>query len=268
MYRRWKLQTIGLLGIWLICPQVHLLYAQQGSKVNPDPMAGAEVQRGKAQFEQTCAMCHGSEAKGSGEAPNLIESSVVRHDENGNLIGAVIRDGRPTKGMPSFTFLAPEQVSDIVAFLHASITLADNRSAGSKRGYVAERFLTGNVEAGRQYFNGEGKCATCHSVSGDLKGIASKKSPLELESRILYPSTDTQTATVTLPSGRTFKGTVVHLDPFFLAIMDAGGNYHSWPLGNGVKVEVADPLHEHQVLLDKYKDKDIHDLFAYLETLK
>jgi cytochrome c oxidase cbb3-type subunit 3 len=231
-------------------------------------MAREDVARGMRQFQQSCGMCHGSEAKG-GSGPNLIDSSLVRHDDNGNLIGKVIREGRPERGMPVFASFTDNQVMDIVTFLHAAIEASDNRSAaGPAGGYSLKRLLTGNAQAGKQFFNGEGGCATCHSISGDLAGIAKKYSPVELEGRILYPPVKTKTGVVTLPSGEKVNGEVLHLDVFYVAIRDAKGHYRSWPLGTGVKVELADPLHGHLELLSSYKDKDIHDVFAYLETLQ
>ena len=55
------------------------------ANAKPNPMAKPNVQRGTAQFQQSCSQCHGAEATG-GAGPNLIESSLVRHDENGDLI--------------------------------------------------------------------------------------------------------------------------------------------------------------------------------------
>jgi cytochrome c oxidase cbb3-type subunit 3 len=233
-----------------------------------NPMASENAKRGMSQFQQSCAMCHGSEAKG-GSGPNLIDSSLVRHDENGNLIGKVVRDGRPEKGMPSFSSFSDAQVADLIAFLHAAIEASDNRSAGGPaRGYSLKQLLSGNVETGKQFFNGQGKCATCHSPVGDLAGIAKKYSPLELEARILYPPDQTRTGVVSLPSGEKVKGKILHLDAFHVAILDANGQYRSWPLDGKVKVQVEDPLEGHLELLNIYNDKDIHDLFAYLETLQ
>lgn len=267
MSRRLSRNTIagtGTLCLLLAC----LLQAQHADKKVADPMAEAAVQRGRAVFVQNCAMCHGTKAKGSGEAPSLIDSPVVRHDEHGEKIGGVIREGRPTKGMPAFGSLTPDQIADITAFLHVSVEAEKNRSAGSARGYVGSRFLTGNADAGRAYFNGPGGCVGCHSPAGDLKGIATRIAPLQLEGRMLYPSKEEQSVIVTLRAGTTYKGKLVHLDPFIVSLIDASGIYHSWQRDDHLRVEVQDPLHEHEVLLGRYTDKDIHDLFAYLETLR
>jgi cytochrome c oxidase cbb3-type subunit III len=221
--------------------------------------------RGRGAFLANCAMCHGSEAKG-GSGPNLIESSLVRHDEDGSAISKTIREGRSERGMPAFPGLPAETVNDLAAYLHASIIAADRRSAegGPAGGYSRQRLLTGNVAAGQRYF--AGACSSCHSPTGDLKGVAKKYSPVELEGRLLYPEPAKKTGTVTV-AGQKVSGEILHLDAFSVSLRDAAGKYYSWPLGPGVAVEVADPLRGHRELLRKYKDSDIHDVFAYLETL-
>lgn len=232
-----------------------------------NPMEQENVKRGNDKYQQSCAICHGTDARG-GSGSSLIDSSLVRHDVDGNLIGPVVLEGRPDKGMPAYPTLTPGQISDITAFLHARIEVTNSvESSGPVGGYQLKRLLTGNVEAGKRFFNGKGKCATCHSPQGDLAGIAGKYSPVELESRILYPPVDLRTATISLPSNKTITGKLVHLDAFYVAIIDGAGWYRSWPLGN-VKVEVKDPLSVHLELLRTYKNKDIHDVFSYLETLK
>jgi len=262
-----KLLSLGLALV--LCPfPSPIARAQEKNSAHPDPMAQPAVERGRTLFEGSCAMCHGSEAKG-GTGPSLIDSSLVRHDENANLIGEVVTTGRVQKGMPAFPSLSPAQISDIAAFLHASIEVADNIGAGGpKEGYSLARLLTGDANAGKTYFNGQGGCSACHSPTGDLKGIAKRYSPTELEGQMLLPSTDNRTATVTLPSGETFNGKLLHQDAFYVSITASDGTYHSWPLTTGVTVKVDDPLHAHRELLERYTDKDIHDLFAYLETLQ
>lgn len=242
--------------------------AQEKSGARSDPMTRPEVERGRTQFEASCAMCHGSEAKGA-TGPSLIDSSLVRHDQNANLIGEVVTTGRVQKGMPAFPSLSPAQISDIAAFLHASIEVADNIGAsGPKEGYSLARLLTGSADAGRSYFNGQGGCSACHSPTGDLRSVAKRYSPTELEEQILLPSADNRTATVTLASGEAVRGKLLHLDAFNVSIAADDGSYHSWPLTGRITVKVNDPLHAHRELLKRYTDKDIHDLFAYLETLQ
>ena len=227
----------------------------------PDPAS----ERGHKQFEQSCGFCHGSDATGA-RGPDLVRSPLVAHDVKGNLIGEVIRRGRPDKGMPAMP-LTDEQIAEITAFLHARAAEALN-SAEVPKVYPLEKLLTGNAEAGKAFFNGAGACKNCHSATGDLSSIASKYSPIELEARMLYPEGKHITAAVVpLPSGEQVKGSVEHADDFVVSLRDASGWYRSFAR-NGVKVELQDPLAAHRELLDKLKQADVHNLFAYLQSLK
>lgn len=244
-----------------------LLAVTCSAHAQSNPMEQENVKRGNDKYQQSCAICHGTDARG-GSGLSLIDSSLVRHDVNGDLIGPILLEGRTDKGMPAYPTFTPGQVSDITAFLHARIEVTNSvESDGPVGGYQLKRLLTGNVLAGKRFFNGKGRCSACHSPQRDLAGIASKYSPVELESRILYPPVDLRTATISLPSNKTIAGKLVHLDAFYVAIIDDAGSYHSWPLGS-VKVEVKDPLSAHLDLLRTYTNKEIHDVFSYLETLK
>ena len=227
----------------------------------------AAVERGHAQFKSTCGFCHGEDAKG-GRAPDLTRSTVVSHDVNGSTIRPVVRNGIPEGGMPSFPSLTDNQVDDIVAFLHHQMYAAQH-SAGVPNDYPLAKLLTGNAEAGKAYFNGAGGCAQCHSATGDLAGVAKKYTPLQLQQHMVYPSakTVTKTATVTLQDGTKYEGKIDHQDDFNIGIVCQDGWYRSWPLSD-VQVQVNDPLSAHRDLMKKYTDADIHNLFAYLETLK
>jgi cytochrome c oxidase cbb3-type subunit 3 len=162
--------------------------------------------------------------------------------------------------------VSDQQVTDIAAFLHARAAEA-LESASVPRSYPVEKLLTGNPEAGKAYFNGAGGCKTCHSPTGDLAAIASKYSPIELEAHMLYPGGRHTTVVVTLPSGEQSKGPLVHADDFVIALRDASGWYRSFSRDR-VKVELQDPLAAHRQLLDKLTQADVHNLFAYLESLK
>ena len=238
----------------------------QGSPANRPQASGEAVERGRAQFAQSCGFCHGPNAIGSTHGPSLVRSGVVRHDENGNLIGAVIRDGRPEQGMPAIP-LSSSQVADIVTFLKSRIAAADIRSATRPVQGSADKLLTGNADAGKAYFQGDGGCSGCHSPAGDLAGIARKYSVPALQARFLYPQQLRTTATVTDAAGKLHTGALVALTDYDVAIQDTGGWYHSWPLVS-VKLDLKDPLAAHRSLLTKYTDSDMHNLLAYLETLR
>ena len=236
-----------------------LLAAAATPADRPDPAA---VERGKKEFISACGFCHGNDATGN-RAPDLIRSPLVNHDEQANLLGPLIRAGRPDKGMPGLP-LSSQQISDIATFLHVRVEEALH-SAHVPGDYPLAKLLTGDAKAGQQYFNA--KCKTCHSPTGDLAGIARKYSPIDLQSRFLYPRTQPSTVTVTPRSGRPISGTLEYLDEFDVAMRDSTGVYRSWPR-EGVKVDVHDPLEAHRELMKKYTDADVHNIFAYLETLK
>jgi cytochrome c oxidase cbb3-type subunit 3 len=199
----------------------------------------------------------------------------VAHDVKGDQIGEVIRRGRPDKGMPPLSNMTDEQVADIAAFLHERAK-EGLESAGIPKSYPVEKLLTGNADAGKVFFNGAGGCKYCHSPTGDLAGIAGKYSSIELEARMLYPGhrrRDTggakvqTTVVVTLPSGEQIKGELVHADDFVVGLRDASGWYRSYSRDR-VKVKIQDPLAAHRDLLPKLTQADMHNLFAYLESLK
>jgi cytochrome c oxidase cbb3-type subunit III len=224
------------------------------------------VKRGQAQFKQTCGFCHGPDATGGAEGPNLMRSSLVRHDDNGSVIGPVIRDGRPSKGMPPMK-LSETQIADVVGYLHWRLTESDLTSPPNPREYSLKLLLTGNADAGKAFFYGEGKCDQCHSPTRDLAGIAKRYTPADLQAHFLYPPDVPKRATVTTSSGRQLNGVLAHYDQFTIAIKDLDGWYHSWP-ADEVKLEIHDPVAAHLELLHNYSNADVHNLFAYLETLK
>ena len=229
-----------------------------------DQPSKESIERGQKLFVESCGFCHGNDATGS-RAPDLIRSAEVNHDENGNVIAPIIRNGRPDKGMPGFP-LNDAQIGDIAAFLHDRL-LAGLASAEVRNDYPLQKLLTGNAAAGQAFFQREGGCAGCHSPTGDLAGIAGKYTPIELQQRFLYPYGKKSTVAVTLPSGEQIAGTLVRADEFTVALRDSSGWYHSWPRDR-VQAKVENPLAAHRQLLYRYSDSDIHNVFAYLETLQ
>jgi mono/diheme cytochrome c family protein len=228
----------------------------------PDARMAAE---GAKIFAPTCGFCHGADARGA-SGPDLLRSPVVLDDNQGELIGPTVHDGRPAKGMPAFSSFTNEQLRDIAEYLHLQVELAANRGT-----YKPLNVVTGDAKEGEAYFNGPGKCNTCHSVGGDLAHLGSKMSPSDLQQTFLYPAPRNRTppqVTVTLEDGKTMSGTLKHLDDFYVALYDSGDNYHSIALKKGIKVQVEDKLVFHRQMLDKYTNQQMHDLTAYLVTLK
>ncbi|HZQ53085.1 MAG TPA: c-type cytochrome [Bryobacteraceae bacterium] len=241
----------------------------------PDPEA---VKRGQALFVGTCGFCHGTNATGGNGGPDLVRSVLVLHDQGtGKEIGPVIKNGRPAKGMPSFSNLTDAQIKDIAAFL-----LERTQAAANRMSYKILNIVTGDPKAGEAYFNVH--CASCHSATGDLAHIAGKFDPVALQSRFLYPRTERwpgapgpppdpraeKTVTVKLPSGQTYEGTLDRIDDFSVSLTDSSGQHHTWLFDEekGMDVDVHDPLKTHAELLRQYTDADMHNILAYLETLK
>ena len=227
--------------------------------------APAQVESGQTLFLQNCAFCHGRDAGGGETGPDLTASKLVADDVRGDKIGPVVRNGRPEKGMPRFA-LNEADVTSLVAFIHTAKTHAESK-LGRRRGVNVEDLQTGNVQAGKQYFEGAGGCASCHSVTGDLNGIAQKFQGLKLEQRMLYPKDASADVSVTLPSGQSMTGKLAYRDEFTIGLRDSSGWYHSWPVKQ-VKYTVNAPVNAHADLLAKYTDDDIHNLMAYLQTLR
>lgn len=244
--------ALGTLGL---CAT--LAHSQTDAKETP-------AARGKKQFAQSCGFCHGPDATGA-RGPDLLRSALVAHDQKGEMIGEVIRNGRPDKGMPAIP-ASDEQIAEIAAFLHARALEALN-SSGVPNDYPVEKLLTGNADAGKAFFEGAGGCKNCHSATGDLAGVANKYSSIELEARMLYPGGQKKSAVVTLPTGEQIRGLLVHADDFMIGVRDQSGWYRSFSRSK-VRVEIQDPLEAHRKLLDKLTQADVHNLFAYVYSLK
>jgi cytochrome c oxidase cbb3-type subunit III len=157
-------------------------------------------------------------------------------------------------------------MASLAAYIHTQKTIADSQTGGRKGVDVAD-LQTGDAEAGKRYFNGAGNCSSCHSPTGDLAGVATRFEGLKLFQRLMYPRDAKAKMTVTLPSGEKITGERAYQDEFTVALRDASGTWRSWPASK-VKVELNDPAEAHVELLAKYTDEDIHNLMAYLQTLK
>jgi cytochrome c oxidase cbb3-type subunit 3 len=233
--------------------------------VGAQTFSPAQVEAGQSVFLQKCAFCHGKDTGGGEDGPDLTRSALVGEDESGDKIGPVVRTGRANTGMASFT-VSDTELAELVAFIHTERRIAESQN-GQRRGVDTADLKTGSVEAGKQYFNGVGKCASCHSPTGDLAGVAKRNDGLRLMERLMYPRGARGKMTVTLPSGETVTGQEAYRDEFNVALRDASGRYRAWP-ANKVKVTVDAPAEAHVELLAKYTDTDIHNLMAYLLTLQ
>jgi mono/diheme cytochrome c family protein len=223
----------------------------------------AAANRGRAVYAQYCINCHGSNVKGGDNGPDLIRSVVVLHDRLGNEIGPTM-----AKLANHPKDLTQEQILDLSHFLHQRVeSTSSNRNTNQP-----PNVLTGNVAAGKAYFNGAGKCSTCHSPTGDLAGYGARTTPINIQQNFLFPRVargGKQTeVTVTPATGVAVTGTLVRIDDFNVAFRGADGQTQTFRRDANVKVEVHDPLAVHHELLDQYTDTDMHNIVAYLESLK
>jgi len=232
---------------------------------------------GQQVFKSNCSFCHGSDARGGEAGPNLVRDEVVLRDQNGELITPIVQNGIPAQGMPKFGLSAPE-ITDIAAWLHSQ-PLSDRGTPSTLD------ILVGNAKEGEAYFVGAGRCTQCHSATGDLAGIGSRYEPKTIQNLIVSggggrgrrqsaaaappvkaPPTS---VTVTLPSGRRVQGELDHLSAFVVALRDSDGTYYSFARHDSIpRVLVTNPLQWHIDRLPQWRDADIHDLTAYLVTLK
>ena len=172
---------------------------------------------------------------------------------------------RPAKGMPGFPF-DEAQIANLVAFIHAKQDLALSQS-GNRKGVDEADLQTGDAAAGKRYFEGPGGCTKCHTATGDLAGVARRYSGLRLEMQMLYPRETPQKVSIKTPTGETLNGTLEYQDEFTIGIKDSSGKYHSWPV-KAITFTVDDALQAHRHALEKYTDEDIHNVLAYVQTLK
>jgi cytochrome c oxidase cbb3-type subunit III len=236
------------------------------------PSDPAQVERGKALYGVRCTFCHGADARGGESGPNLVRSGVVLNDVRGESITPVVQNGRPNAGMPAFD-LSVAQIADIAAFLHTFRAVGRDPARNAP-----PNILVGDAKAGQAYFNA--KCAACHSVTGDLKGLGSKiADPRTLQQTWLMPgggrggSTVTKvspkTVTVTISPTQKFEGRLDRIDDFTVTLEEADGTSRTFIRnGSTPAVEVHDPLRPHKDLLPVYTDKDIHNVTAYLATIR
>ena len=129
--------------------------------------------------------------------------------------------------------------------------------------------LTGNAAAGKAYFEGQGKCGSCHSATGDFAGIAKRYDPLTLQQRLLFPRSGgrgtppirpTQ-VTVTPPAGPPVSGNLDRIDDFTVSLRDADGGVSFLAADARLESRAATIRYApHNELLDQYTDADIHNL--------
>jgi mono/diheme cytochrome c family protein len=242
-----------------------------------DPVA---ADRGRTLYAAECVDCHGPTARGSETGANLVRSNVVLKDRAGSELGPFLRKGHPLQSKKNSADLTSAQVADLSHFLTQRVddTL--------KRSPTGINKVTGDVAAGKAFFNGDGKCGTCHALTEGsprtLFGISVKfPDSVNLQQAMLFPgggrggrggggaaSASPVTITVTPPGEPAVTGTIVQLDDFDVQLREPGGTIHKWSRTPALKVVKHDPLAAHHELLDRLTNNNVHDVVVYLETVK
>jgi cytochrome c oxidase cbb3-type subunit III len=235
----------------------------------------AVVEHGKTLYAINCQGCHGRDLRGGDMGgPNLLRSQVALADQHGEGIVPIIQGARQAMGMPKIG-LSIEDSNAVAAYVRSVVAMIGKQGTPPEQ-QMPVNIVVGNAAAGQAYF--DAKCKSCHSPEGDLRGIASRVSNpkmlqnLWITGRMRGEPADphaTATVTVTPASGPAVEGQLVHIDDFIVSLKlpdDTSLTFQR--LGGQPKVVVHDPLQAHKDMLPAYTDADIHNVTAYLVTLK
>jgi cytochrome c oxidase cbb3-type subunit 3 len=235
----------------------------------------AAAERGKTVWIAECVTCHGPLARGTDTGPNVLRSVLFLRDRYGSEIGPFLKRGHPLQsGKPAST-LTDAQIADLSHFLRKQL----NDTLRGSVAFTVQNIRTGDAKAGEAFFNGAGRCTSCHSPQKDLAGLASRYETVDIQQRMLFPGggrgrrggpppASAVRVTITPQGGAPVSGVLVYMDDFVISFTEPDGTYHSVRRSPSLKVEKTDPLEAHHALLDTISDRNIHDLVAYLETLK
>ena len=246
---------------------------------NKPPVDAVAADRGRRTSAGQCITCHGTQARGTEAGANLVRSVLMLHDRFGSELGPFLKKGHPMQSGAPGASLADDEVKDLAHFIRQRI----NDTLRGSPIFEAGDVLTGNAKAGEMFFNGAGGCTACHSATGNLAGYGGRYTPINIQQRMLFPpgpargrgasapATPSPIAvrvTVTPAGGAAISGVLVQMDDFTVSLRDQSGGFHSFRRSPALKVEKTVPLAAHIALLDTITDTQIHDLVAYLETLK
>ena len=256
--------------------------AQQRSPGDP-----AVVARGNQLYGVHCRACHGADLRGGDiGGPNLLRSQVALNDQDGELIGPIITGGKQTPGLPAMPAipLPADDVKAIAVYIHSVHATMQGQGSPPAGPRAELNILVGDAAAGQAYF--KANCSSCHSVTGDLQGVGGwMNDPTQLQNLWVggggrgrggrtggAPATPNRRqvrVVVTTANGQKVEGRLDRIDDFLVILTTAEGVQRSFSRSGDVpKVEVRDPLEGHRRLLATLSDRDIHNVTAYLVTLK
>jgi len=244
------------------------------------PLASQDVlARGKALYDTNCASCHAADLRGTPTGIPLLRSGIALSDQHGELVGKAVAEHKSKINLVETDSVA------VAEYIHSVLATLGGQGSPPGRNPVGLQLniLVGDAKAGEAYF-AKG-CANCHSVSGDLKGLAAKyPDPRALQNAWVAGAGARNPfggrgaggagnpVTVTMPDGKKFEGKLIRKDDFLVILTLADGTRKSIARNGDVpKVEVKDPNEAHKKMvlaLDDSENKNLHDVTAYLATLK
>jgi cytochrome c oxidase cbb3-type subunit 3 len=248
----------------------------------------ATIERGGTLYGINCRLCHGPDLRGGDMGGiNLLRNAIALNDQDGELIFPVVRDGRNRPGQPPMPPLplSEPDVKAIAAYIHSVKARSPGQGGPPPGDPVELNIVVGDAAAGQKYF--AANCASCHAADGDMRGVASRyATPMALQngwvsggggggrggrggggdtSRVPKPVT----VTVTTADGQRYAGRLDRIDDFFVSLIQDDGMLKTFRRnGNVPAVQITDPLDGHKKMWVKITDTDIHNVTAYLVTLK
>jgi cytochrome c oxidase cbb3-type subunit III len=245
------------------------------------PLASQDVlARGRGLYETNCASCHAPDMRGSEKGTRLLRSLTALDDQHGELIGKAVAEHNPKINLNQGDTVA------VAEYIHSVLATTGGQGSPPGRNPLGLKLdiLVGDAKAGERYF--DRVCARCHSVTGDLKGLASKyPDPRTLQNAWVGGAAagnpfgggrggggTGNPVIVTMADGSKLEGRLVRKDDFLVILTLPDGTRRSIARHDGVpKVDVKDPNEAHKKMvleLDDPENKNLHDITAYLATIK
>jgi mono/diheme cytochrome c family protein len=240
------------------------------------------IVRGKGLYEANCASCHSADLRGTNKGANLLRSGIALADQHGEQIGPAL-----TRHDPALTLASADSVAiaEYIHSIHATMSGQGSPPGRNPTG-IELKVLVGDAKAGEAYFGAA--CSKCHSVTGDLKGIGGRFSdPRALQNAWVSGSSAAfgggggggrggaagagNPVTVTMADGSKLEGTLVRKDDWLVILTLKDGTRKSMARTPTMKIDVKDPKDPHKTMvleLDDPENKKMHDVTAYLATVK
>lgn len=185
--------------------------------------AQSDVNAGAKTFSTNCSGCHGSDGRGGERAPSIATARNVSSLSDQDL-KSIVQHGVPGAGMPSFSFLGDQGITDVVGYL---------RVLQGKRAHVE---VKGDASAGHDLFFGAGGCSSCHMMHGqggflgsDLSAYGADVSPDVARKAMLekpdFVPAGSEIVEIRTASGRKLSGVLRSEDNFGIVVQDTEGNF-------------------------------------------